>query len=173
MKKAAIPLALAVLLILSAVRPMRLHVIANSDTEYDQTVKLAVRDAVLRVLNDEGGPETFDDAENKITSRGEALQQAVDETLRAYGAHYAGTLYLGSSSFPEKVYAGKVYPAGEYDALRVVLGEGGGKNWWCVIYPPLCLGSFSGKGEERVVFKSFLAELFEKWFKKPAGRSYR
>ncbi|MGI6150494.1 MAG: stage II sporulation protein R [Christensenellales bacterium] len=164
MKKVAIPLALAVLLILSAVRPMRLHVIANSDTEYDQAVKLAVRDAVLGVLNDDGGPENFEDAEAAIVQNGEALQQAVDNTLKEWSAGYSGTLYLGNSAFPEKVYAGKVYPAGKYEALRVVLGEGGGKNWWCVIYPPLCLGEFAENGEGPVVFRSFLAELFHRWF---------
>lgn len=164
MKKTAIPLALVILLILSAIRPMRLHVIANSDTEYDQTVKLAVRDAVLDVMNASGGPGNFEDAEARIAQNGEALQNAVDNTLKECGAGYSGTLYLGISAFPEKVYGGKVYPAGQYEALRVVLGEGGGKNWWCVIYPPLCLGEFNGDGEETVVFRSLFAELFHKWF---------
>lgn len=168
MKHAAVSLLMALLLILSAVRPMRLHVIANSDAHYDQAVKLAVRDAVLDVLNETGSPKSFDDAENRIAQSGEALQNAVEDTLRRCGADYSARLYLGTSAFPEKEYAGTVYPAGEYDALKVVLGKGEGKNWWCVIYPPLCLGNFSGNGEERVAFRSFLAELFAKWFRRLA-----
>jgi stage II sporulation protein R len=88
----------------------------------------------------------------------------VDETLREYGAGYSGRLYLGNCVFPEKVYGTTVYPAGRYDALRVVLGSGGGQNWWCVIYPPLCLGELNGDGTETVVFRSFFAELLQKWF---------
>lgn len=164
MKKAVIPLILTLLLILASVRPLRLHVIANSDAQYDQSVKLAVRDAVLKVLNADGGPVNFDDAETKVLQSGEAIQQAVEQTLFDWGAGYGAKLYLGKSFFPERQYAEKVYPEGEYDALKVVLGEGEGKNWWCVIYPPLCLGNFNGSGAERVAFKSFFAELFEKWF---------
>lgn len=170
---AAAPVLLAILLMLTAVSPLRLHVIANSDTEYDQGVKLAVRDAVLAVMNESGGPESFDGAQAAVLQNGGALQAAVDTTLAAFGAEYSGTLYLGDALFPEKVYSDRVYPAGTYKALRVVLGEGGGQNWWCVIYPPLCLGEFQGRNlseiqdaanEKPVVFRSFFAEIWHKLF---------
>lgn len=119
---------------------LRLHIIANSDSERDQRIKLAVRDAVLDFEKETGGAiESAADTENFIIARGEELLDAVRAALIKQGAGYDAQLMIGNFMFPEKNYAGTVYPAGEYRALRILLGNASGKNWWCVLFPPLCL----------------------------------
>lgn len=118
---------------------LRLHIIANSDSERDQRIKLAVRDAVLDFEKETGGAiESAADTENFIIARGEELLDAVRAALIKQGAGYDAQLMIGNFMFPEKNYAGTVYPAGEYRALRILLGNASGKNWWCVLFPPLC-----------------------------------
>ena len=106
---------------------VRLHVLANSDTEEDQALKLLVRDAVLEratgILLRESLPE---------------LEAIAEETVRANGYDYAVTAELEDTAFPTKEYDGFSLPAGEYLALRILIGEGAGQNWWCVVFPPLC-----------------------------------
>ncbi len=168
-------LALAVLTALAAPRPLRLHVIADSDAAEDQTVKLAVRDAVLEQMNALGPVYSTAEARSLVLSHGAELQQAAENTLRQKGFSYGARLYLGPSLFPDRNYGGRFYPAGRYEALRVVLGSGQGQNWWCVIYPPLCLGALeeaeaAEAGEPlEVEFRSFLAELFHKLFSSKGG----
>ncbi|MNE72572.1 Stage II sporulation protein R [compost metagenome] len=67
-----------------------------------------------------------------------SVENIVEQTLRSSGKSYSYTVELGVVPFPTKLYGGKVYPAGDYEALRITLGEGDGKNWWCVLFPPLC-----------------------------------
>lgn len=117
---------------------LRLHVIANSDSAYDQQVKLLVRDALLAKINP---------VLHKANSRDEAmaalaellpeLTEFCNEYLQGL-VPYQSHLELGKSSFPTKSYYEVTLPAGEYQALKVILGEGQGKNWWCVLFPPLC-----------------------------------
>ena len=143
---------------------LRLHVIANSDTDEDQLIKLKVRDAVLECMAGFEGAESRNEAKTALLARGEALQEAADAVLRAEGAAYRAQLSFGRFAFPDRSYAGEVYPAGEYEALRITLGRGEGKNWWCVMFPPLCVidcgepASFYPDG--RLEFKSILAELW-------------
>lgn len=115
---------------------LRLHVIANSDSAADQAVKLHVRDAILACM--EPGA-TIEEAETFVREHGDALLRAAEETLRAEGFDYTAQLMLGQFDFPDRTYGDTLYPAGEYEALRVVLGSGGGQNWWCVLFPPLCI----------------------------------
>lgn len=115
---------------------LRLHVIANSDSPADQAVKLAVRDRILALMPQ---AESKHMARQYLTANGKALYAAVEETLAEQGCGYGAQLRLGESAFPGKRYGGDYYPAGSYDALQVVLGAGTGKNWWCVLFPPLCL----------------------------------
>ncbi|MGI6498786.1 MAG: stage II sporulation protein R [Oscillospiraceae bacterium] len=120
---------------------VRLHVIANSDSPWDQTVKLMVRD---RMLEEVGG---LLDGETDLEQAKEKIQEALPKLARAgqevaldAGDTYPVTASLERTFFPTKEYEGFALPAGEYTALRIVLGEGAGKNWWCVLFPPLCTG---------------------------------
>lgn len=118
---------------------IRLHVIANSDTEEDQTLKLRVRDQVLASATDI--LEQAADREEAQVLLQQALPEIQEEAaseIRSQGYDYAVTASVEGTEFPTKVYDGFSLPAGHYTALRVVIGEGKGHNWWCVVYPPLC-----------------------------------
>lgn len=110
---------------------VRLHVIANSDSDEDQEIKLKVRDAVLKAVegSDISDPERLR----------ELAQTAARYTLEENGAEYGAYAVYGMYEFPEKSYRGITLPAGEYNGIRVILGSGSGHNWWCVLYPPLCV----------------------------------
>ena len=120
-------------------RVVRLHVIANSDSEEDQALKLQVRDAVLarteailRASADRG------EAESRLAAALPELERLAEETVAANGFDYGVTAELAETSFPTKDYDGFSLPAGKYLALRLIIGQGAGKNWWCVVFPPLC-----------------------------------
>ncbi len=144
---------------------LRLHVIANSDSPADQAVKLAVRDAVLAAM--EAG-DSAAEAEAYVMDNGAALLAAAEQTLSENGFSYGARLELGTFEFPDRSYGGSLYPAGPYRALRVVLGAGAGQNWWCVLFPPLCIitdqeAEPTDDGRLHIEFKSFFAELFRSW----------
>ncbi len=146
---------------------VRLHVIANSDSISDQSVKLSVRDAVLAAMEPAlAAAPGKAEARALLMQSGEALQSAAEDALKARGAPYSAQMYYGGAEFPSKLYGERFYPAGEYEALRVVLGEGGGENWWCVMFPPLCLVDLEQASEpiegegDKIVFESAIAKLF-------------
>ena len=119
---------------------LRLHVIANSDTEADQSVKLKVRDAVLE--NGSGifdGSVTAENAAEKLAPRTGELEETADKVLAENGADYRTRVEIGEEYFNTRTYEDVTLPAGRYTAVQVVLGEGKGKNWWCVMFPPMCL----------------------------------
>ena len=120
-------------------RVVRLHVLANSDSEEDQALKLLVRDAVLeRATALLERTESRAEAETLLRESLPELETIGEETVRANGYSYDVTAELEDTSFPTKDYDGFSLPAGEYLALRVVIGAGEGQNWWCVVFPPLC-----------------------------------
>ena len=120
-------------------RVVRLHVLANSDSEEDQALKLLVRDAVLeRATALLEQTESRAEAEALLRESLPELETIAEETVRANGYSYAVTAELEGTSFPTKEYDGFSLPAGEYLALRILIGEGAGQNWWCVVFPPLC-----------------------------------
>ena len=123
----------------------RLHVIANSDSEEDQAVKLRVRDAVLAYERARmADVSTAEEARQRLMEDGAGLLATVEQTLRAAGMEYGAYLETGIFPFPERVYGDAVYPAGDYSSLRIVLGAGKGQNWWCVMFPPLCILELPG-----------------------------
>ena len=130
---------------------LRLHVVANSDSEQDQALKLLVRDAVLaqasRILE---GVSDRQSAEQVLTPHLGELVRSAEEALAAEGCGDAVTVSLADQWFPTKEYDSFSLPAGQYRALRVVIGEGRGRNWWCVVFPPLCLGSVTEESVETV-----------------------
>ena len=129
-------------------KPLRLHVLANSDSAGDQQLKLRVRDEVISFLE-----PLFAEAESKeqamelLTEVMPELTAACNEFL-ADKADYTARLSLERTDFPEIDYDGMVFAAGEYDALREVLGEGEGHNWWCVLFPPLCFVDLAAETDE-------------------------
>lgn len=121
---------------------IRLRILANSDRVSDQSVKRRVRDAVVEQMNSWvtqlDHPQSIDEAKTVINNNLSLIEKVVEQTLRSSGKDYEYKVELGVVPFPTKLYGGKVYPAGDYEALRITLGEGKGKNWWCVLFPPLC-----------------------------------
>lgn len=118
---------------------IRLHVIANSDTAEDQALKLQVRDEVLAQATDIlEQSRDMAGAEVLLRQALPQLEQLAQKKIVEEGYHYAVSARLEQTEFPTKEYDGFSLPAGEYLALRVVIGEGAGQNWWCVVFPPLC-----------------------------------
>ena len=118
---------------------VRLHVLANSDSEEDQALKLRVRDAVLEqataILEQSADRR---EAESRLRGQLLELERIAAKEIAAEGYDYPVTVNLENTDFPTKEYDGFTLPAGEYLALRVIIGEGKGRNWWCVVFPPLC-----------------------------------
>lgn len=118
---------------------IRLHVVAASDSDYDQDIKLCVRDAVLeqaRTLLESASSR--EDAMTCLSSGLPDLSRTANRTLQALGASETATVTLDRELFGTRYYDGFTLPGGYYEALRVTIGEGEGKNWWCVVYPQLC-----------------------------------
>ncbi|MCL2083872.1 MAG: stage II sporulation protein R [Oscillospiraceae bacterium] len=118
---------------------VRLHVVANSDAEHDQELKRRVRDGVLEaarpLIAEAGGADAAALAlENGLPY----LQRAAREEIERLGYAYPVTAELAYEDFPTREYDGFSIPAGRYRALRVTIGQGAGRNWWCVVFPPLC-----------------------------------
>ena len=140
-------------------RVIRLHVIANSDSAEDQARKLEVRDAVLAQAQ-----EIFRDGQDReealeaIRENLPQLARAGREALRQAGREETVTASLEQCWFPTKEYDGFSLPAGRYTALRVVIGEGQGQNWWCVVYPDLCLSAASETVEQAAAAGAFTRE---------------
>lgn len=125
---------------------LRLHVIANSDSDIDQDVKLKVRDAVLTK-----GAEIFDgsvnmeNAKEKLTPELEKIKNEADSVLKENGFDYISNVKLSNEYFPVREYENFTLPSGRYMSLTVTLGGGEGHNWWCVMFPPLCLPAAEDK----------------------------
>lgn len=136
---------------------IRLHVIAHSDSPEDQALKLQVRD---RVLEEAGtlfaAGASLEEARAALEEALPALAAAGAETVGEAGYAYPVTASLEDGVwFPTKEYEDFALPAGRYTALRVVIGDGGGRNWWCVVFPPLCLGSVSETAAETAAGAGF------------------
>ena len=121
---------------------VRLHVLANSDDEEDQAVKLAVRDAILDVtvplLQD---CKTKEEAVTLLEGSRLLLIEAAQSVLQKEGIDHTVTIEMGLENYPTRTYDNLCFPAGEYISMRVNIGEGEGQNWWCCLFPPLCLGT--------------------------------
>lgn len=123
---------------------VRLHVLANSDSEEDQAQKLRVRDAILAKTTPLLAEcRTREEAEQLLLDHLEEIRLAAVECLRAEGAEREVTVELGIEPYPERSYDAFCFPAGEYLSLRVCIGEAQGQNWWCCLFPPICLGAAS------------------------------
>ena len=149
---------------------IRLHVIANSDSPEDQALKLRVRDRVLaraqEILEQSADMEQ---AEQALTAALPELTREARETLAAEGCAQPVQARLEPAEFPTKDYDGFSLPAGKYLALRVIIGEGRGQNWWCVVFPPLCTAAacqWQDAGYELRFRSVELWEMLRQWLGK-------
>lgn len=145
---------------------LRLHIIANSDSDEDQRVKLLIRNAVLeyeRNSTDAAFVSTMNDAEEILLSNGDELLKIVRNVLEQNNAPYDAQIIIGDFNFPDRTYGNQLYPEGTYRAVRILLGNAQGKNWWCVMFPPLCIVE-AQEGEidydEPVRFDSLIVKAF-------------
>lgn len=132
---------------------IRLHVLANSDSEEDQALKLTVRDAVLaeaRVMLADA--KTRDEAEAILSANLDGMERAAVCALREAGKDERVRVTLGKEKYPTRRYEDLAFPAGEYLSLRVMLGDADGQNWWCVLFPPLCLSAATAEQETEEAF---------------------
>ncbi|MDH7576426.1 MAG: stage II sporulation protein R [Bacillota bacterium] len=128
---------------------IRLHVIANSDDEQDQAVKYRVRDALIDYLKpDLRKSRNSEEAKACLNKSRAEIARIAAQTVAASGFSYPVRVEMGKFTFPARAYGDVVYPAGQYEAVRVVLGKGEGTNWWCVLFPPLCFVDLSSTGDQ-------------------------
>lgn len=154
---------------------MRVHILANSDSAADQSLKLSVRDRVLEHCS-----AYFDDCEDKNEAMAvtedhlDEIEKVAEKEIRDQGFDYPVKAEVGQAYFNTRYYDEFTMPAGWYDSLRLTIGEGGGKNWWCVMYPALCVGAATddkmkedlSDGEYRVVTSDkvdFRFKIVECW----------
>jgi stage II sporulation protein R len=134
---------------------IRFHVLANSNLDHDQKLKLKVRDRIINEMSSLFDSHcNADFARNAIINNLESIKSIATDEVRKNGYDYSVNVSLGQSEFPHREYGDIVLPAGTYEALRVEIGEAKGQNWWCVLFPPLCfvesgcIGYNSEAGEE-------------------------
>lgn len=162
---------------------VRLHILANSDSEIDQEVKIKVRDALLETnASILGHDVTKENAKEHFENSKDILLETVKKTLKENGFSYDVKITLQEEYFKTRTYGELIFPAGQYTALKVILGQGEGKNWWCVMFPPLCIPAADGietnettadyltksgekivNGGEKYIVKFKLLEIYEEF----------
>ena len=142
---------------------IRIRVVANSNSEYDQEIKLKIKEMLeikmYNLLKDIKGVES---ARNIINSNLNNIENEVKNILENENYTLGYNISFGDNYFPEKKYNGVTYEEGYYESLVVTLGKGEGDNWWCVLFPPLCL--LEAEESDEVEYKFFIEELFNKYF---------
>lgn len=143
---------------------IRFRILANSNSPRDQKIKEEVRDKMQEELYSIlQNSKSTKEARNIINNNMDNFNKILEEEMK--DKEYSYTIDYGMHEFPEKTYKGITYEAGEYESLLVTLGEGKGDNWWCVLFPPLCLIEAEEAADtNEVEYKSFIKELIEKYF---------
>lgn len=118
---------------------IRLHVIANSNDDADQALKLKVRDGIIAYMDDQDDLTTTAETRQYLKRDLDRLETIANGIIASEGYDYTAKAKLGIRYIPKKTYGDITFPAGNYEALNITLGEGDGENWWCVLFPPLCL----------------------------------
>lgn len=138
---------------------VRLHILANSDSEADQTLKLEVRDAILAETSELfESALTKEQAEEAVSEQLNNIEAIAENVMRSRGYNYDAKAELVNMFFETRVYGDTMMPAGRYDAVRVKIGEAKGKNWWCVMFPPLCLPAASEKSDAELGIQNLGSE---------------
>lgn len=118
---------------------IRFHVIANSDKDEDQKLKLKVRDEILKYIAPKlKDSKSIDESREILRENNDKILEIASSVIKNNGYNYGVKSTLGRENFPEKTYGNITLPQGEYEAYRVLIGSASGKNWWCVMFPPLC-----------------------------------
>lgn len=150
---------------------LRLHVIASGDSAREQAVKLMVRDAVISALSEPlAQADSAEEAKAIVLAREADIIDAARRVLSEAGEADTVRMEVGRFAFPLRQYGDLIVPAGDYDAVRIVIGEGKGQNWWCVLFPPLCMVDAAvavsaqetdreGDAKKRIIYRSKAAEL--------------
>lgn len=145
---------------------IRFRVIANSNSSKDQQNKLIVRDSIQKQMTDDlTSTKNIEEARISIASNLNKYNNLIEKTLQENNINSDFNINYGMNYFPKKVYKGVTYEAGNYESLVITLGDGLGKNWWCVMFPPLCLLEAEETEETtEVEYKFFIKELIDKYF---------
>lgn len=144
---------------------IRIRVIANSNSEYDQEKKSEIRKEVqLYMQNLLKDVKNIEEARTIISNNLNNLNKNIDSYLTQIDYKKDYTINFGLNYFPEKEYKGIKYKEGLYESLLITLGEGKGNNWWCVLFPPICLLEAEETETNEVEYKSFVKEIVEKYF---------
>lgn len=124
---------------------VRFHILANSDSEQDQAVKIKIRDDVAKYIEPmlRESKSAFETAEI-IKDNLKNIEEYATQSAKKYGCDYGARATFGNFEFPQREYESATFPSGRYNALRILLGEGEGQNWWCVLYPQLCFTAEDG-----------------------------
>lgn len=134
---------------------LRLHVLANSDSDTDQALKLCVRDRVTELISELcTNCQTLDETRDIIEENIDAIGIATEQEIRAQGFDYPLEVRLCEEEYPQRTYASLCFPSGKYLSLQVRIGAADGQNWWCVLFPPLCLEAASGASSNEDAFIS-------------------
>lgn len=132
---------------------LRLHILANSDSEEDQALKLKVRDAILK-----RGEGLFDSCQNReeaaarVRENEEMLLETAKHVIAEEGYDYPVRIELGEEEYPTRTYGSICFPSGNYLSLRILIGSGEGENWWCVLFPPICASAATKNSSEADAF---------------------
>lgn len=144
---------------------IRIRVIANSNNSKDQLIKNVVRNNIeTEVTNLLANVTNIDEARTLLEENIDLINERVEDVLEKNNYDVSYKVDFGYNLFPEKKYKGVVYEEGYYESVVVTLGEGKGDNWWCVLFPPLCLMETSSSDLEEIEYKSFIKEIIDKYF---------
>jgi len=150
---------------------LRLHILANSDSQYDQSLKLMVRDALLENSGEIFGEASdFGEAKENAAQNLSLIENIAEEVLSENGCDMPAEAMITQMYFDERTYGDITMPAGEYTALRIEIGQAQGHNWWCVMYPPLCLPaacSYTEETEAETESEAVEADGEEEFFEEP------
>lgn len=142
---------------------IRFHVLANSDNKEDQNLKLKVKDEVINYLYSYlKDSKSLEESRNILKEQEDYVKEIANKVIKENGFNYSIKTELGYENFPEKSYGSIVLPQGKYEAFRIIIGNGKGHNWWCVMFPPLCFTDVTKGQVEEEKSKEELDEVIEK-----------
>lgn len=141
---------------------LRLHVVANSDSEDDQALKLLVRDRVVELTAClTGDCEDLEQTRGVVTDNLSLIADEAQRVIEENGYAYDVEVRIGKEEYPRKSYASLCFPSGEYLSLQVLIGDSAGQNWWCVLFPPLCLDAATEANEDAFISVGFTPEQYK------------
>ena len=147
---------------------LRMHILANSDSIADQSLKLKVRDAILEHSEEIFGKTvSFEDFKNVSAENLEKIHEIAQAVIDEYGFDYEISVEETKMFFDERTYGDITMPAGDYDAVRVTIGNAEGHNWWCVMYPPLCIPMASEMTDDKEIEQEFFSTRELDMIRKP------